>query len=446
MKKVLQFILHLLGFPLLIGLVVLINLPIIEGGIGYGLMVFVGIIITVVMALIYYIAFICLVKSKKKSKLKQTITLILIVFFCLSGLWLVADVAIPDFFQGATSGTVFYEDLVDNYQARAIVHEDLLAEYIRRAYNAQNLPYEPVYKYNKKGEITGIDTDDNGNNKGEPSLKDYLAEGYANENVQKLLTIQFASIDKDGYASFVEPWIAMANDDRLTIPTLIHLLTDDRTATMENVDYALYDEALKEVKSDPVMWNVLDMMGKPMDLELDMTGVNIAGLDLGKLMPTLIKMVSADVANIIGDEDILGSPIYLEYEGTTLSLVPSNESRGVLDYMSMAWLNNNGLLYAVVTLLSVRNLFLLFAGWMILTNFLIGLLRGMGKETNSLVKIKGGKGKDKNDKKASPERNVTVLPNGYRYGYVDVPATGYIDYGAIRNTLIKESRSQMGNK
>ena len=81
MKKALQVILHILGFPALIALVVLINLPIIKGGISYGVMVFVGVIVAAVMALIYYIAFICVVKSKKKSILKQTVTLCLVVFF-----------------------------------------------------------------------------------------------------------------------------------------------------------------------------------------------------------------------------------------------------------------------------------------------------------------------------------------------------------------------------
>lgn len=416
MKKALQVILHILGFPALIALVVLINLPIIQEGISYGVMVFVGVIVAVVMALIYYIAFICVVKSKKKSKLKQTITLCLVVFFTLCGFWIVVDIALPDFFANATSNTVYYEDLVDNYQARADVHVALKDEYIRRAYNAHNLPRE--------GEPGGL------------TLEEYQKQGVRNENVQKLLTIQFASIDSDGYASFVDPWIGMANDDRLTIPTLIHLMTDDRTKNMENVDYALYDEALKQVKNDPVLWNVLDMMGKPMDIELSIDG------EIGKLLPTIISLASGDLANIIGDKDILGSPIYISYNGKAITLTPSNESRGVLDYMSMAWLNNNGLLYAIVTLISVRTVFLIFAGWMILTNFMIGLLRGMGKEQVNLVKVKKGKGKEEEPARAA-DRPVN---NGYgaapyRYGYVVAPNVyPQINMAEIRRQLIRDSR------
>ncbi len=416
MKKALQVILHILGFPALIALVVVINLPIIKGGISYGVMVFVGIIVAVVMALIYYIAFICVVKSKKKSKLKQTITLCLVIFFTLCGFWIVVDFALPDFFADATSNTVYYEDLVDNYQARADVHVALKDEYIRRAYNAHNLPHE-----NEEGGYT---------------LEEYQEQGVRNENVKKLLTIQFASIDSDGYASFVDPWIGMANDDRLTIPTLIHLMTDDRTKNMENVDFALYDAALEKVKNDPVLWNVLDMMGKPMDIEL-----NIGG-EVGDLLPAAIPLMSNDIAKIIGDKDILGSPIYISYNGKAITLTPSNESRGVLDYMSMAWLNNNGLLYAIVTLMSVRTVFLIFAGWMILTNFMIGLLRGMGKEDVKLVKE--GKGKKTEQMRSGREENAGYgnMQAPYRYGYVVAPNVyPQINMAEIRRQLMRDGRA-----
>lgn len=411
MKKALQVILHILGFPALIALVVLINLPIIKGGISYGVMVFVGVIVAAVMALIYYIAFICVVKSKKKSILKQTVTLCLVVFFTLCGFWIVVDIALPNFFADATSKTVFYEDLVDNYQARADVHVALKDEYIRRAYNAHNLPHE-----NEEGGYT---------------LEEYQEQGVRNENVQKLLTIQFASIDSDGYASFVDPWIGMANDDRLTIPTLIHLMTDDRTKNMENVDFALYDEALKQVKNDPVLWNVLDMMGKPMDIDMELDGT----------VSLLINLLGGDLAKIIGDKDILGSPIYISYQNKAITLTPSNESRGVLDYMSMAWLNNNGLLYAIVTLISVRTVFLIFAGWMILTNFMIGLLRGMGKEKVNLVKVKRGKGKEEEPARADRPANRGYDANQYRYGYVVAPNFyPQINMAEIRRQLIRDSR------
>lgn len=407
MKKALQVILHILGYPAFLAIVILVNIPIIKGGISYGVMVFVGIIVAAVMALIYYIAFACVVKSKKKSKLKQTITLCLVVFFTLCAFWVVIDFALPDFFADATSNTVYYEDLVDNYQARADVHVALKDEYIRRAYNAHNLPHE--------------DED------GGYTLEEYQEQGMRNENVQKLLTIQFASIDSDGYASFVDPWIGMANDNRLTIPTLIHLMTDDRTKNMENVDFALYDEALEEVKNDPVKWNVLDMMGSSMDMDLDLGEYGF-----------IISLVGPDVAEIIGDEDILGSPIYISYKDAKLTLTPSNETRGVLDYMSMAWLNNNGLLYAIVTLMTVRNISFIFAAWIIVLNFMIGLLRGMSKDKTPL--LKGKKGEQPQQERERGNQSYGMVP--YKYGYVSVAANAYpqINMAEIRRQLIRDSR------
>ena len=200
---------------------------------------------------------------------------------------------------------------------------------------------------------------------------------------------------------------------------------------MENVDFALYDEALKQVKNDPVLWNVLDMMGKPMDIDMELDGT----------VSLLINLLGGDLAKIIGDKDILGSPIYISYQNKAITLTPSNESRGVLDYMSMAWLNNNGLLYAIVTLISVRTVFLIFAGWMILINFMIGLLRGMGKEKVNLVKVKRGKGKEEEPARADRPANSGYDANQYRFGYVVAPNFyPQINMAEIRRQLIRDSR------
>lgn len=404
MKKFLQVLLHVLGFPLLILAVVLVSLPMWKEGASYGIMVFVGLIITLVMAIIYYITFICVVKSKKKSKTKQTMILIVVIFVCLCGLWCVFDLALPDFLAGATSNTIFYEDLVDNYQARSTVNKALLDEYITRNYNAGNLPDKEH---------------------GGKTLNQYLKDGYTDQ-VKELLTIHFASIDGDGYASFVNPWIGMANDGRLTIPTLVHLLLDERE--LKEVDYYLYDKATQEIKRDKLKWNVLDMLGNDMEIAMDIEGM-LKGMDIPgaelivTALPGLVdSMLKAPLADIV--EGLLGSPIYVSVNGQGITLTPSNESRAVLDYQSMAWFNSNGLLYAVVTLLSTRNLFLIFAGWLILSNFLIGVLRGMGKEHRS-AKAKANLepvNRANFQSHQQPVSNFTPMP--YPYGYV-VRSVGY---------------------
>lgn len=392
MKKVLQVLCHILMFPALIGLVIWADFAMIRDEFGnYGIMVLVGAIVAAVMALIYYIAFIANVAQKKKTITRQTISLILVVFFCLGGLWCVVDIALPDILANATSKTLYYEDLVDNYEARMVVNKALLDEYITRNYNNGNLPTE----------------DENGD---EIPLDTYLKQGLKNEKVKFMLVYHFKSIDTNGYKSFVAPWIGMANDDRLTIPTLVHLLLDERNwdeTIYEGIDYkesmfgpettldtqALLDDM--EV-NDQFKWNVLDMMGTSMEIELSLAGVDFGAYNaLKDIIPNAVKLLEPDIAGLT--EAVTGSPIYLSYDGKAIKLTPSNESRGVLDYMSMAWLDSNGLLYAVVGLLSIRNIFLYGAAWIILMNFIIGMLRGMGKEEkaaqNGVPYLKGGEEK-----------------------------------------------------
>ena len=326
LKKALEIILHILGFPLLIALVVVSSLSLYKAGISYGIMVFVGLIITVVMAIIYYLVFFLMAKSGKKTIQKQTIISIIVAAICLGGLWIVIDVALPDLLKDATSDTIYYEDLIDDFNARAEVNKNLLDEYIKR--NVAN------------GNLTKL------------SEEEYLEQGARNKEVMALLKSHFESIDKDGYATFVGPWIDMANDGRLTIPTLVHLIVNKREVV--GLPYPL-----KEA-DDPVMWSILDMLGEPMEFEL--LPENISGI-VGTFQ-TAINNILLHVTNAIEDENVVGSP-YIGIEGPSIVLTPSNVSRGVLDYQSMAWLNSNGLIFMITSLLSVRKLFLIFAGVLI---------------------------------------------------------------------------------
>src|SRR5690554_3615829 len=120
-QKILQIILHLAGFPLLITMVVLQSLHIIETGLSYGVMVFLGIIITVVMAIIYYLVFFLMAKKNKKTIYQQTMISIIVAVVCLGGIWIASDIFMPAVLEDATSGTIFYEDLIDDYDSRADV-------------------------------------------------------------------------------------------------------------------------------------------------------------------------------------------------------------------------------------------------------------------------------------------------------------------------------------
>lgn len=204
MKKFLIILLSILGFPALIGLIAYDNFNIIKGGISYGVFVFVGLILAVVFALIYLFVCLAMKKSAKKKGKKnlyhQTFVAMILCFCLLGGFWMLLDVALPDFLADATSNTIYYEDLADNYQARSLVNKGLLDEYIKRNVDNGNL--------NKK------------------TLAQYQKEGIRNQEVKAMLTIHFASIDKAGFATFGGPNLDLALGDRMTIGVLVHLLLD----------------------------------------------------------------------------------------------------------------------------------------------------------------------------------------------------------------------------
>lgn len=224
--KIFEIIFHILGFPALIAALIGVSIDTFKGGIGYGVPVFAGLIVAVVMALIYYIAYFILTAQEKKRRKalrsrieaadrngtprpstadpgrRTGIVLAIIVVCCLTGLWVLIDVALPNPIASATSHTVLYEDLADNWQARGDVHVELLEEFITKAYYAGNLKSK--------------------------SLNEYLKEGITNKEVKELIRIEFESIDKNGYATFIGPPIDLAQNDRMTIPALVHLLLDKR--------------------------------------------------------------------------------------------------------------------------------------------------------------------------------------------------------------------------
>lgn len=577
LAKILEVVFHILGFPLLLVLLVVASISTIKGGIGYGLPVFVGLILTAVLCIAYYVAYFIMTKGEKKRREKNRarieasirtgsyrpatqdpgirtgVILAIIAVCCLSGLWCAVDTLLPDPIASATSNTVYWEDLTDNWQARGEVHEDLLDTFIRRAFYAGNLTSK--------------------------TLREYLDEGIRNKEVKDLIDAEFESIDKNGYGTYIGPAIGFAQDERMTIPALVHLLLDKRTPVTDangvrldkqiplatfnvvsgedsfldldetlnyqymrhNQKYHVYDENLDEVSEvdglivfdgnkgyrkiqfmagngktnsyiytidtvngleiscrvlnldrvvesssivkvsngykvtksdesefvystlnelleseeesamdhysffigyDPTTitaldllendlmpygwyvddyyvfekttylayadWNVLDMLGEPMGFELPLSALGGLEIELGpiklvgselltKYAPTLDDVL-ATASVLTEQQELLGSrlTLNLDFETGELSLVPCNVERGTLDYMKMAWLYNNGLLYVLVSLFSTRKLYLIFAGVIALTSFLIGYMHELASkgETTPSRKKKGKKGKD----------------------------------------------------
>lgn len=417
MKKALIIILHLLGFPALIGYLAFISFDMIKGGISYGVFVFAGLIVTVLFALIYFLVIGLMAKSaKKKNKrniYRQTFVAMILGACLLGGFWIGMDVGLPGVLKDATSSTIFYEDLADNFYARSVVNEELLNEYIKRNVANGNLKTK--------------------------TLAEYQSEGVRNEEVANLIKVHFASIDKDGYATFKGPNIDLALGDRMTIGVLVHLLMDTRK--IPDQEYYLYNAKTNKVETDPIIWNVLDMMGTPMDItdvamfgdegyQEFLNGLGSTGDLLRVVAPkavdfrdTVTTMANGILPGIT--EGITGSPIFLGIDGMTIQLVPSNISRGVLDYQSMGWLNSNGLIYIIVMLFSTRRLFLIWAGVLVLTNFMIGMLRGMSEE----LKAKDSRNNRPMGGNPNYRPNNYGGPQNYVYGSV-APRNPYPAYDA----------------
>ena len=500
--KIAQIALHVLGWPLLLALVFVFNRKVIAGGSMYGIAVFVCAIVTAAMALVYYLTYF-LVRTKKKRSIRNQHIIIAIVAVCvLSGFWMLLDAAIPGPLETATSSTLRWEDLSDNWGARAEVQEGLLRDYVTINFGLGRL------------------TSPNGE-----TLDDYIKQGpNGNEELHALLDADFHSIDSDGYASYVGPSIDYAQSDRMTIPVLLHLFLDDRsdvqgansayakenkldalripvpyynvynegetepaaedvriyhgydqgeatflvtdqdlnvldtfntkqlavisiangkwtlvtkvidydnTATETVTQYGSKQEAVGAAVSQgfttyfvggyrqaTVNWHVLDMMGTAMEMSpfskqlLEtkiadaMSGIAAEGMvanALNGLQTTLAEKdvecvadifqldlvpdAMALVADMVAEDEVLGSPLYISFdsESGTLALTPSNSHRGTLGYMETAWLQNQGLLYIIVSLFSLRTLFYIYGPIMAIISILLGAIREQLAKSKSVA-------------------------------------------------------------
>lgn len=427
MKKFLRILFHVLMYPLLLAAVLYFNWNIFfKQTKNYGIFVFVGVIVAALMAIIYYICYAAITSKKKKKKktiFNQTVRLCMVVAITCGGFWCVCDVALPDFLATATSSTVYYEDLAETWDDRADVQEDLLNTFIELSVKAGTLPKGDMKEEDAIAYYQGQSINDT------LSVITDSTDQYG--SIAGLFAIQFQSIDAKGYSSFTHPWIDCATSDRLTIPCLIHLLLDERDVpadkitdekftkiheetdengekkkVVDSVFFAVYDKGKETITLKDVNWTVLDMLGTDTVIDIasfvDLSSLlesEATGTLVENLAPTVDELV-AKLCALIAKEDLIGSELsviaeipteiggkkmetykYVQATGDKNSvkiiLRPANADRGVLGYQEMAWLNSNGLLYAIVTLFSTRKIFLIFAAWGVLMNILIGVTRGM---------------------------------------------------------------------
>ena len=447
MKKVLLVLLHILLFPALIGVVLYFSWNnIMTHTSDYGIYMYIGLILTGVCAVVYYIVYAIVTSRKKKSKSHQTKKLCATVAIMMCGLWMVVDIALPDILSDLTSGTVYYEDLADDWQTRYKVNDQLLRDFIEGSIKAGVLPRpeNPLQDQEgyatKDGLMTVKDATDYYFGQGIKKEVPELADNEYYKTVDQLFGIQFQSMDAKGYSAFRHPWIDFATSDRLTIPCIIHLLLDDRPINQEKVKkyredpYATietledgsttvtevmlveFDKTEKKVVLTSGNWSILDMLGEDTQL-VDLVSL-IDNPGLINLVGGTIKSIFSKLGDVLENENVLGYRIVVKLEGTEVSLGTVDEARGVMGYQNMAWLDSNGLLFAVASVFSLRYIFLIFAAYGVLINLLMGLCRGMGKDESEKRRTLG---KPPVRIKATPENAPLTPNNGLNNGLVSGP-------------------------
>ena len=236
-----------------------------------------------------------------------------------------------------------------------------------------------------------------------------IVECASNQAVADLIAQNFKSMDKDGYVTFDDCLLPYANSSRQTVGVLVHLVLDDRytgseqaiDAGKEPYNLILFNDATGENDSAPVNWTILDMDGGGLNVDLSSATQG----SIGALLPLIMGAVDVDslcaaVNRMVADENVANSPLYLSvlYSSDSLEIVvtPANLSRGVEGYQRTAWLDSNGLLLMLLSIISTRDLMSIFAAVIAVTTYLAGICRIVVADA---VKKAGGKKKKgkKND-------------------------------------------------
>lgn len=437
--KALRIVFYILSFPLYLLLCFLSAYRVAKLGESYGVMAWVGIILAGVFAITMAIIITAFEISYKKhpSKLRikrQTTKFVIASVALLAGLMVILDIAMPPVLPGPTSNTIYWEDLTDDYLSRAQLNADLLNEFIARNVANGNLGSTPlapdgsnveqvnalIKNYQKEGV----------RNKQVANLIAVTMNSLDNSGYKTFLgpTIDMAN---DGR-------MTVNNILYLVLGQRQPYTEEGETQRTEWDDFPVYDaQTGTVVMVNTIQWTVLDMMGSPM--EVDLSGIiGTAGLrsfliqtlfaesdtvklgpltitkdnfeeimekGVSPLIPSVYNLLDSILINvsdaasstaIAGDKiDVkltdsdgntnatytykngqwVGKRTHFNKDATTLQIVPSNEERGVLDYQSAAWLNANGLVFALCSVASIRNVCYVFSAVTALMAIIIGYVR-----------------------------------------------------------------------
>lgn len=403
--KTLKILTYLLSIPTFLICAIALSIHVIKDGASYGAPAYTGLIIAIIFSAIWFALVVGFELSFKKFKNKsktlntQCGSLLAITLVFIVGITLVMDIVLPPLLPEPTSKTIFYEDLADDANGRADINKDLLDSFIARNVINGNIGQTPLMS-------SGLNK-----NKVEEKIAYYQKQGYKNKEVKNLLDEKssqnlFNSFDTDGYKSFIGPWIDMANDGRMTPQVLLKLVLGQRdilknenkdgtyTTTNKLHDAYIFNKYTKKLEKVQYRWTVLDILGKPMAMEIDTSGLSSTITSLISKYSAVLNMALDDITKPIASDNVVGDNIKIKMTNANdkinISLVPNNEARGVLSYQNQAWLQKNKLLYMLSSIMALRQLSYIYAGISIVLMIFTYLLRkrelDLSETINSAIK------------------------------------------------------------
>lgn len=331
-----NILLYCVGFPILFIIALVKSIEWNSYGM-YGASAFAPLIAVIIVALLVLgIQALVYFLSAKKGKLgnKLMLKMLVVPVAVIVGLFGIIDMAMPSLLKDATSNTILYEDVVNDYQG---MHDKLVVR---------------VEEFKKKNGLA-------------ESVK------YQDEEFQKIFKPLFASMDK-AYNSFDKLAIemALAQPDMMagllngSFPVKVAASLILKTSDIENANNnnATLDELI--AYNITAILDAVEELGK---IGLDnLTTDNINNIVNKILVTKKFDGIEWNIFNILG-ENILFSefdPNATIYKNTynELGEVTGRELvGGCLGYQDMSWLNGIPQMF-FIPLMSVRETFYIFAG------------------------------------------------------------------------------------
>lgn len=374
----LDVILYAIGFPILLIIAIVYSLPYLSTNI-YGLTAATPIILVVVVWLATGVSELTVrlvakkkmdtgaYPDKKKALRSQGIRLIIAIFCCLTIFTCFLDIVLPPLLNTATQGTILYEDILLDDQSQNEAQQDLFKTFVTwnvengnlnkktlaemesfyaaqgqdEAYinqmktffinaskdyrsNASQLSGWERYGFNAEGGFAETCKD--------KIINSYLSEAMNNEEIQTVLKKCFNTIDA-AYQTFDPLTIELALENLDYLFNYNHDWLNDLMLVIYGDENG---EANKDTPGDLTtgdylyMWCIVDLLGE----------------------------VPSDP--MVEDNMSLLEPMWKLYTDKNGVKTTHNEARGVLDYMSMAWMDSITLL-GIVSVTKMRLWFYFFS-------------------------------------------------------------------------------------